>query len=290
MEAGWPELYIDHNGNYWEVPLSISLDCSSLISDSGLRYRFGVQKNGGYPQDVDASPGEVPLALMPGLCAKAAFSFEKSKDLWRQKETDEDLFVRASNGSRYLRPAYDIRLKEPFAAISGIIGGICAAWIGDGESSAAIETMESGDIISLGAKKRSPFSADIFGSVCFTHQHGKFRKLFGDLTRLDARLDICSASAWASKIFRSSARSNAENPMSSPRLNLIFQQQVYGPIVFQVNSKFSLGSSAGKGGVHMEDLIYSLNYSLRLLQSGKVVAWYSPKQKEAMVELRLFEF
>ena len=122
MEAGWPELYIDHNGKYWEVPLSISLDCTSLISDSGLRYRFGVQKNGGYPQAVDTSPGEVPLALMPGLCAKAAFSFEKSKDLWRQKETDEDLFVRASNGSRYLRPAYDIRLKEPFAAISGIFG------------------------------------------------------------------------------------------------------------------------------------------------------------------------
>ena len=66
--------------------------------------------------------------------------------------------------------------------------------------------------------------------------------------------------------------------------------QVYGPIVFRVNSKFSLGSSAGKGGVHMEDLIYSLNYSLRLLQSGKVVAWYSPERKEAMVELRLFEF
>ena len=122
--------------------------------------------------------------------------------------------------------AASISSKLYLSLLTTTLGGICAAWIESGKSSAAIETMESGDSISLGAKKRSPFSADMFGSVCFTHQHGKFRKLFGDLTRLDARLDICSASAMASKIFSSSARSNAENPMSSPRLNLIFQQQV----------------------------------------------------------------
>lgn len=66
--------------------------------------------------------------------------------------------------------------------------------------------------------------------------------------------------------------------------------QVAGPIVFRVDSKFGLGSSSSKQGPQLEDLIYSLNYSLRLLHSGKVVAWYSPKRKEGMVELRLFEF
>lgn len=66
--------------------------------------------------------------------------------------------------------------------------------------------------------------------------------------------------------------------------------QVAGPIVVRFDSKFSLGSSSGKQGPHMEDLICSLSYSLRLLRSGKVVAWYSPKRKEGMIELRLFEF
>lgn len=60
--------------------------------------------------------------------------------------------------------------------------------------------------------------------------------------------------------------------------------QVAGPIVFKVDSQFQVG--AGR----MEDLIYSLNYSLRLLESGKIVAWYSPKRKEGMIELRVFEF
>ncbi|CAL5382584.1 unnamed protein product [Camellia sinensis] len=293
MEAAWPELYIDHNGTYWDVPESISLDCSSLVSESGLRYRFGLHKNSGHPEPVHPSHGEVPLALMPGLCAKAAFSYEKSKDLWRQPETKEDLIIETEKG-RFRQPAYDVRLKEPHAAISGIIGATCAAWFGGGESSAAVEMKGNGDSVSGGAKKRSPFCADLFGSVCYTFQHGKFRKLYGDLTRVDARLDICSASALAervSKIFRSSSSSNAENPLSSPGLNLIFQQQVAGPIVFRVDSKFLLdSSSSGKRGIHMEDFIYSLNYSLRLLQSGKVVAWYSPKRKEAMIELRLFEF
>lgn len=66
--------------------------------------------------------------------------------------------------------------------------------------------------------------------------------------------------------------------------------QVAGPIVFRVDSKFSVGSSSSKQGPQLEDLIYSLSYSLRLLGSGKVVAWFSPKRKEGMVELRLFEF
>lgn len=66
--------------------------------------------------------------------------------------------------------------------------------------------------------------------------------------------------------------------------------QVAGPIVFRVDSRFMLDSASGKRGSHIEDTIYSLNYSFRLLKSGKAVFWYSPKRKEGMVELRLFEF
>lgn len=66
--------------------------------------------------------------------------------------------------------------------------------------------------------------------------------------------------------------------------------QVAGPIVFRVDSKLLLDSASGKRGPHVEDTIYSLNYSFRLLRSGKAVFWYSPKRKEGMVELQLFEF
>lgn len=291
LEAAWPQLFLDHKGRYWDVPEAIALSLSSLTSSSGFRYRLGVQKNSGLPQSVNAINGEAPAALMPGLCAKAGFSYEQSKDIWRQKETRDDLVVTTDKG-QFWRPAYDVLLKEPHATISAIIGGTFAAWFGGRETSSIdIESQDRGIPVTM--KKRSPINADLFGSACFTFQHGKFRKRYGDLTRIDARLDICSASGLAKRalnIFKSSSVSNAENSLSSPRLNLSFQQQVAGPIIFRVDSKFLLDSSSEKPGPHMEDLIYSLSYSLRLLRSGKVVAWYSPKRTEGMVELRLYEF
>lgn len=86
-----------------------------------MRYRFGIHKNSGPPQSVDSVNTETPVALLPGLCAKAAFSYEKLKDLWRQKETKEDVMIETEQGKIW-RPSYDVRLKEPHAAISGIIG------------------------------------------------------------------------------------------------------------------------------------------------------------------------
>lgn len=83
---------------------------------------------------------------------------------------------------------------------------------------------------------RSPLSTDLFGSVCYTYQHGKFRNLYGDLTRLDARLDISSASALVRRVFnslRGSLVPSNDQILSSPKLNFIFQQQVpYGSALF----------------------------------------------------------
>ena len=80
----------------------------------------------------------------------------------------------------------------------------------------------------MSTSKRSRFNADLFGSVCYTFQHGKFTKDFGDLTRVDARLDIPSASAFAKKVLNGfkSTSTDVSEPSASPRLNLIFQQQV----------------------------------------------------------------
>ncbi|XP_058085702.1 protein TRIGALACTOSYLDIACYLGLYCEROL 4, chloroplastic [Magnolia sinica] len=290
LEAAWPELFIDENGAYWDVPASISLDLTSIVSESGLRYRFGIHKNSGDPQPLSESCGDVPLALMPGVCAKAAFSYEKSRDIWRQKEKKKDLLVKTDKGRAWWFN-YDTRLREPHAAISGIIGGTCSAWFGGGKNSNADSRAHSGD--GEVANRRQLLGADLFGSVRYTFQHGKFRKPFGDLTRVDARLDICSASAFikgaahlVSDVFGSPTKREV-NLLASPQLNVIFQQQVAGPIVFRVDSRFS---PSGRYILRVEDVVYSMSYSLRALVSGKVLAWYSPKRKEGMIELRVFEF
>ncbi|KAJ0258552.1 hypothetical protein HA466_0073230 [Hirschfeldia incana] len=280
VEAALPDLFLDHKGRFWDVPESINFDVSSLAPETtGLHYRFGVHKSRGDPQQVNATAessddAAAPASLMPGLCAKAAVSYRAKRLLWRPKEEEEE--DEDDDSPVYL--PYDLRLKEPHATVSGIVGSSLAAWI----------TGRDG-------MKRSPISADAFGSACITFQKGRFSKLYGDLTRVDARVDVSSASALAKRIFHairgssgSSKKTDEDASASSPRLNLIFQQQVAGPIVFKVDSQFEVG--AGKYGAEMEDVIYSLNYSLRLLESGKVVAWYSPKRKEGMVELRVFEF
>ncbi|ESQ39097.1 hypothetical protein EUTSA_v10001437mg [Eutrema salsugineum] len=278
VEAAWPDLFLDHKGRFWDVPESLNFDVSSLAPDSGLWYRFGIHKSKGNPQPVNAageSGGDAPTSLMPGLCAKAAVSYKANRNLWRPQEKENNT---EAEDTPYFLP-YDLRLKEPHAAISGIIGSSLAAWI-------------TGRGMLVNGKKRSPISADVFGSACYTFQKGRFSKLYGDLTRVDARVDIASASALAKRIFhairRSSGGNKSDDTLWSPRLNLIFQQQVAGPIVAKLDSQFQVG--AGKFGARMEDLIYSLNYSLRLLESGKIVAWYSPKRKEGMIELRVFEF
>lgn len=120
VEAAWPQLFVDHRGKYWDVPESISVDLSSLLSNSGLRYRFGIHKNGGNPEAVNATDSNPPLSLLPGLCAKAAFTYEKIKYIWRHNNDDDD----DDDDDFEERTPYDVRLTEPHAAVSGIIGKV----------------------------------------------------------------------------------------------------------------------------------------------------------------------
>ncbi|TKY68835.1 TRIGALACTOSYLDIACYLGLYCEROL 4 [Spatholobus suberectus] len=165
LEAAWPQLFVDHKGLYWDVPESISVDLSSLVSESGLRYRLGIHKNGGNPQAINTTDGNPPLSLLPGICAKAAFSYEKIKYLWRDKDT-------AEQQNEEVFP-YDVRLKEPHAAISGMIGSSFASWIWNGRSFSSIDSRED---LEVSTSKRSRLNADLFGSVCYSFQHGKFTK------------------------------------------------------------------------------------------------------------------
>lgn len=126
------------------------------------------------------------------------------------------------------------------------LGGTCEAWLGGVKGLLSVDRTHDVERSSSGTKDRGRFGADLFGSVCYTFQHGKFRNTFGDLTRIDARLDIVSASALAKKVsslVRSAQSNQPPNELSSPRLNLIFQQQVnymfsklfYLPICFLLN-------------------------------------------------------
>ncbi|KAK9749119.1 hypothetical protein RND81_02G103500 [Saponaria officinalis] len=285
VNAAWPELFVDHKGKYWNVPESISLDISSLVSTSGLRYRFGLHKNGGKAQAVtNTVDTETPPALLPGLCAKSGFSYQKIKDLWRIEETEDDLIIKTNKGKFY-RPAYDVRLKEPHASISAVIGGTFGAWLWRDNNTSELSPRGNAGSVSSSSTKASRVFGDIFGTLGYTFQHGKFRNKYGDLTRLDARLDISSLVGLAKNV----SGIQRDNPTSLPRLGLIFQQQVVGPIVFRVDTKCSI-DSPWRSGIKIEDVMWSLSYSLRLLRSGKVIAWYSPKKKEGMIEMRVFEF
>lgn len=114
LEAAWPQLFLDHKGKYWDVPESLSVDLSSLLSQHGLRYHVGIHKNGGNPQQVNATDGKPPLSLLPGLCVKAAISYEKMKYFWRDKGAVEQ-------ENEEVVP-YDVNLNEPHSAVFGVIG------------------------------------------------------------------------------------------------------------------------------------------------------------------------
>jgi len=100
-----------------------------------------------------------------------------------------------------------------------IAGGTFTLWLRNGRSFSSSNSTED---LGVSTSKRFEYFGDLFGSVGYSFQLGKFTKKYGDLTRLDARLDISSASEYAKKILNSS-RADAS---ASPRLNLIIQQQV----------------------------------------------------------------
>ncbi|KFK38429.1 hypothetical protein AALP_AA3G112100 [Arabis alpina] len=135
------------------------------------------------------------LGDMNGLRKKLMFVHPANRELWRPHEKEDNTLK--EDTPAYL--PYDLRLKEPHAAISRIVGSSFAAWI-------------TGQGMLVSGKKQSPISADVFGSTCFTFQKGRFSKLYGDLTRVDACVDISSASALAKRIFnaiRSSCSNNS---------------------------------------------------------------------------------
>lgn len=114
-------------------------------------------------------------------------------------------------------------------------GGSCAALFGENQDEDVNYAQKGSGTTSQNLnfrRKRNPFSANVFGSICYTVQHGKFTEDFNDLTRLDARLDFASVPAFIkgmSHLLYDAFRGPVEqkpNTLASPRLTLIVQQQV----------------------------------------------------------------
>jgi len=94
------------------VPLSLSADLASVGSSSGLSYHLLLQQNSGDPKCFGSDKtDDVPIALLPGLCAKAAISIKKSIDAWRKKE----------DKLKNVQP-YDIFLSDSHVSLTGIVG------------------------------------------------------------------------------------------------------------------------------------------------------------------------
>ncbi|GLT80983.1 hypothetical protein SLA2020_523920 [Shorea laevis] len=288
VEAVWPGLFVDKKGNYWEVPLSMAVDLASVAADSGASYHLSVHHNDGSPEQFEGDQvAQVPATLLPGFAVKSAFSYKKNVNIWKSKAKMLPM----------VQP-YDIFLSNPQVSASGIIGAAVTAAFGENSvRSQVVDDTQGFKGFSFHAPtSKSSILADTFASLSFTAQLGNFQRLFADLTRFHARLDFLSGSKFlsganrlAQDYFNSRQPSTEAVKAICPRATLSLQQQIAGPFSFRVDSGVLVDIEDKNWSVHIDEPVFALEYALQVLGSAKAVAWYSPKHKEFMIELRFFE-
>ncbi|XP_059289594.1 protein TRIGALACTOSYLDIACYLGLYCEROL 4, chloroplastic isoform X2 [Lycium ferocissimum] len=288
MEAAWPGLFVDGNGSYWDVPFSLALDLASTALDSGASYHLFFNNCAGSPKQYEGQHSDElpPAALLPGFTAKGVASLKKNIDLWRSE----------ASMLKMVQP-YDIFLSNPHISASWILGAVFSAYLGDnsmkGQRSCSLQGLKDFDLRIQGAN--SAVSVDSFASASLTAQHGNFQRLFLDLTRVHTRFDFPSGSKLLSGI-TSVAYSlyNSQEPKVEalqaicPRASLCFQQQIIGPFSFRVDSEIAIDLKKD-WCLSVKNPVFAIEHALQVLWSAKAVAWYSPMQREFMVELRFFE-
>uniref|UniRef100_A0A164SLA2 Protein TRIGALACTOSYLDIACYLGLYCEROL 4, chloroplastic n=1 Tax=Daucus carota subsp. sativus TaxID=79200 RepID=A0A164SLA2_DAUCS len=288
LEAASPGLFVDHRGTYWDVPLTMALDLASVASDAGPSYHLCINQNVGDPKIFEGQPNsDVAANILPGLHAKSALSYKTNVDLWRSKAPKIKL----------VQP-YDAFLSNPHISVSGILGAVVSASLGDNLAEAEVKNVPL-DFKQFNLHARgtnSSISADAFASVSLSAQHGNFQRLFLDLTRFYARMDFPSASKFisgashlANNLYSSQTPNMDAIQAICPSATLSFQQQIAGPISFRVDSGVSIDLKNREWPVSVKDPVFAAEYALQVLGSAKATAWYSPKQKEFMIELRFFE-
>lgn len=290
VAAASPELYVDTSGTYWDVPLSLAVDLASVPSDSGLSYHLCAQHNSGTAKqfESDQNNDEIPATLLPGISVKSAFSYKKNIDIWR------------SEGSKIkMVQPYDMFTSTPHISASGIIGAVMNASFGDNylRAKAGDESHGLRGFSFHNSRMKAALSADAFVSTTFTAQYGNFQKIFFDLTRFHARLDfpsgselIFGAASLAHKFFSSQNPSvEAVQALCPTAATLSLQQQLVGPFSFRVETEVACDFKNGSWNLHVDQPVFAIEHALQVLGSAKAIAWYSPKHKEFMMELRFFE-
>ncbi|KAK7412986.1 hypothetical protein VNO78_04791 [Psophocarpus tetragonolobus] len=289
VEAFYPDLFVDKNGNYWDVPFSMAVDLASVTtSDSSTAYHLGAHYTSGLPKQFENIQNQndrvLPPTLLPGLAFKSAFSYRKKLDIWRSEAPKLKL----------VQP-YDIFLSNPHVSASGIIGAAATTAFGENSARAKVEDGSPGFFLQAYGMKSS-FLADIFASVSFTAQLGNFQRLFLDLTRFQARLDfpsgfkfLSAATGLTQDLLNSQKPSMEAVQAILPNATLSIQQQILGPVSFRVDSGISVDLNNPNRPIHAQEPVFALEYALQVLGSAKAVAWYCPSRQEFMTELRFFE-
>ncbi|XVF28107.1 hypothetical protein REPUB_Repub15cG0000500 [Reevesia pubescens] len=288
LDVACPALFVDKNtGDYWDVPFSMALDMASLPpSDSGLSYHLCLHHNHGSPKQFEGDHmAQLPASLLPGFSVKSAFSYKKNVDIWRSR----------AQKLKMVQP-YDIFLSDPHVSASGIIGAALTATFGENSARLHEDTEEINYFSFHNRTLKSTLLGDIFASLSFTAQHGKFQRLFSDLTRFHVRLGFPSGSRFlsgatqlAKDILNSQKPSSEAVKMICPTTTLSLQQQIAGPFSFRVDSGVLIDYKDKGWHIRSEEPVFAIEYALQVLGSAKAVAWYSPKHQEFMVELRFFE-
>lgn len=290
VEAAWPELHVDHLGRYWDVPLSMAFDLSSVDFGDGLSYHLCVNNNMGpvNPYNDGQEASGVPTSLLPGLTIKSAFSFKKNIDIWRSK----------ARKLKMVQP-FDIFLSNPHISASGMVGAISTACIGKNSVVSQVGEDNSSRLRFHSQKVNSSIVADTFATLSFDIQFGNFQKLFMDLTRVNARFDLPSGMRFLSgstSLVRDLYHNGLKQQpnieavhMVVPKTTFSLQQQIVGPFSFRVESGVTFDLENKNRYARFKDPVFAIEYALQVLGSAKAMAWYSPKQKEFMIELRFYE-
>lgn len=288
VEAAGPELFVDQHGDYWDVPFSLGADLTSVASDVCKNYHFCINNVvGSLVQIGGESRTEAPAALLSGLSAKFAASFRNKIDIWRSELPK----------LRMVQP-YDLFLSNPHVSVSWILGGAITASNGNYFSQ---EPGQMGKLFAMGSVLRrlaesSRISADMFASMSLSTQYGNFQRRLLDLTRFQMRMDCPSllklfsgTSRLAYDLYNSQGLNLSVVEAIWPDTTVSIQQQIAGPFSIRVDSKMTLGLEKTNWKPEFRDPVFAIEYALQVLGSAKAVAWYSPKQREFMVELRFFE-
>ncbi|KAK3284675.1 hypothetical protein CYMTET_7687 [Cymbomonas tetramitiformis] len=283
-EAAINERCVDAAGGYWDLPESLSLDCTSKFDRSPLSYRVGLQKR--RKVRTNASCDEEPERC---IAAQAAVQVQHKACFWRRAAQ-----AATPKGTATRRPPYGAVLETPRLALDMGVGALLSCPISSGVQDRLVGIKG----VSVGQ----------FGHLGATLQLGSFSRLLCDYTKVCVRLatgappaDLSAPLGNSDELRRTSAHGEAmrRDATIGPRLanhtlTATLSQQIVGPVRGRMEARFSMdpmesNPSASLQQVKVMETVYGVDVCLPVRGAMRLVAWYSPTRQEAMAEFRLLE-